>query len=198
MKNFVLRARKAPVDSKRFLTEVGKDSHVEILAHVLMNALFVSKSHRDDVVVHLVLESSQDYSRTISFDGAKLGDLDGFNEAALLGNIATALDAGKDLAKDTSVGVRPGVSVRTVAFEQLVRELSETSRLYVLDRKGADIRSVCFDEQSTFILTDHIPMPRKAFNSLKRLGAEKISLGKQMLFASQCVVLIHSEMDRSD
>jgi len=194
----VLRARKAPVDSKRFLTEVGRESHVEILAHVLMNALFVSKSHREGVVVHLVLESSQDYSRTISFDGAGLRDLGGFNESALLENIVTALDVGRGLAKDALVNVRPGVTLRTIAFEQLVKELAETSRLYVLDKKGTDIRSVSFDGPASFILTDHIPMPRKAFNGLKRLGAEKISLGKQMLFASQCVVLIHNELDRGD
>ncbi|HCD5132662.1 TPA: tRNA (pseudouridine(54)-N(1))-methyltransferase TrmY, partial [Vibrio parahaemolyticus] len=28
-----------------------------------------------------------------------------------------------------------------------------------------------------------------------RLGTEKISLGPKMLFASQCVVLIHNELD---
>ena len=38
-------------------------------------------------------------------------------------------------------------------------------------------------------------MPKKSFNSLKRLGTEKISLGPTMLFASQCVVLINNELD---
>ena len=39
-------------------------------------------------------------------------------------------------------------------------------------------------------------MPRKTFNSLERLGAKKITLGPRMLFASQCVVLIHHELDQ--
>jgi tRNA (pseudouridine54-N1)-methyltransferase len=38
-------------------------------------------------------------------------------------------------------------------------------------------------------------MPKTSFNTLKRLGAEKISLGPRMLFASQCVVLIHNALD---
>ncbi|MEK6193153.1 MAG: tRNA (pseudouridine(54)-N(1))-methyltransferase TrmY, partial [Deltaproteobacteria bacterium] len=42
---------------------------------------------------------------------------------------------------------------------------------------------------------DHIPMPKKSFNSLKRLGAQKISLGPKMLFASQCIVLINNQLD---
>lgn len=196
MRNFVVRARKAPVDSKRFLEEVGRESHVEILAHILMNALLVSKSHRDDVVVYLVLESSLDYSRTVIFDGARLGDLGGFNEAALLGNIASALEAGAGLPKDVLIQVKPGVSLRTTSFEHLVREMAEDNTLYVLDKKGIDIRDLELSQNACFILTDHIPMPRKTFNGLKRLGAEKLSLGNKMLFASQCVVLIHSEMDR--
>ena len=50
-------------------------------------------------------------------------------------------------------------------------------------------------ENPCFLLTDHLPMPRKSFNSLERLGAKKISLGPRMLFASQCVTLIQHELD---
>jgi tRNA (pseudouridine54-N1)-methyltransferase len=41
-------------------------------------------------------------------------------------------------------------------------------------------------------------MPKKSFNSLERLGAEKLGLGSKMLFASQCVLLIHHELDRGE
>jgi tRNA (pseudouridine54-N1)-methyltransferase len=33
-------------------------------------------------------------------------------------------------------------------------------------------------------------------STLDRLGARKISLGPKMLFASQCVVLIHHALDQ--
>ena len=39
-------------------------------------------------------------------------------------------------------------------------------------------------------------MPKKILPSLERLGARKLSLGGTMLFASQCVVLIHHELDQ--
>jgi tRNA (pseudouridine54-N1)-methyltransferase len=39
-------------------------------------------------------------------------------------------------------------------------------------------------------------MPAKTFHTLERLGAIKVTLGPTMLFASQCVVLIHYELDR--
>ena len=67
--------------------------------------------------------------------------------------------------------------------------------LYVLDKKGIALREQVFDGDACFLMTDHIPMPKKSLNSLKRLGAIKISLGPKMLFASQCVVLIHNELD---
>jgi tRNA (pseudouridine54-N1)-methyltransferase len=58
------------------------------------------------------------------------------------------------------------------------------------------MRDKTFTGSPCFLLTDHLPMPKKTFHSLGRLGAEKISLGPVMLFASQCVVLIHNELDR--
>ena len=67
MRSFVLRARAAPTTSKALLEGVGNEAHTEILAHTMMNTMFVAQSHREDVVVHLVLESTKDFSRTILF-----------------------------------------------------------------------------------------------------------------------------------
>ena len=196
MRTFVLRARAAPTESQKLLASVGKEAHAEILAHTLMNAIFVAQSHRADVVVYLVLESTQDYSRTIRFEPAAMHDIGGFNEGALLGKVAKALDASRGMGKEESRPVESGVTVRTVAFERLVQELSDGHQLFVMDRKGTSIREQAFDGNPCFLLTDHIPMPKKTFNSLERLGAKKITLGSKMLFASQCVVLIHHELDQ--
>ncbi len=196
MRVFVLKARSAPVTAKAFLAAAGKDAHVEILAHGLMNALFVAKGHRPDVIVHLVLESSRDFSRTLTFTASELGNLGGFDERALLHTIARALDAAADLKKNAAVEAAAGIVVRALSFEHLVRELAETCPLFLLDRKGIDVREAGITGPACFILNDHVPIPRKTLSGLKRLGAQKISLGPRMLFASQCIVLIHNEMDR--
>lgn len=197
MRTFVLRARAAPTDSGKLLAAVGQDAHPEILAHALMNAIFVAQSHRPDVVVHLVLESTQDFSRTIRFDANAMHDIGGFDERALLGKIARALDASRGMGKEETRPVESGVTVRTIAFERLVQELAEDHPLFVMDRKGTPIREQAFDGNPCFLLTDHIPMPKKTFGSLERLGAKKITLGSKMLFASQCVVLIHHALDEA-
>jgi tRNA (pseudouridine54-N1)-methyltransferase len=195
MRTFVLRARAAPTDSQRLLAFVGKDAHTEILAHTLMNAIFVAQSHRPDVTVYLVLESTLDFSRTICFDVNAMHEIGGFDERALLGKVAKALDASKGMGKEETRPVESGVTVRTLSFERLVQELAEDHQLFVMDRKGTSIREQVFGGNPCFLLTDHIPMPKKTFHSLERLGAKKITLGSKMLFASQCVVLIQHELD---
>lgn len=196
MRTFVMRARAAPTESQKLLASVGKEAHTEILAHTLMNAIFVAQSHRADVTVYLVLESTPDFSRTIRFDANAMHDIGGFDEQALLAKVAKALDASRGMDKDETRPVESGVTVRTLSFERLVQELADNHQLYVMDRKGRSIREQDFQGNPCFLLTDHIPMPKKTFHSLERLGASRITLGSTMLFASQCVVLIHHELDQ--
>ncbi len=196
MRTFVLRARAAPTHSQKLLASVGGEAHTEILAHTLMNAIFVAQSHRADVTVHLVLESTQDFSRTIRFDANVMQDIGGFDERALLGKIAKALDASRGMGKEETRPVEAGVTVRTLSFERLVQELAGDHQLFMMDRKGTPIREQVFRGNPCFLLTDHIPMPKKTFHSLERMGTTNISLGPKILFASQCVVLIHYELDQ--
>jgi len=195
MRVFVLRARSAPTESRDLLDAVGKEAHTEILAHTLMNAIFVAQSHRPDVTVHLVLESTKDYSRTISFNSNDMRDIGGFHEQALLGKVARALDVSRGMGKDESRRVESGIIVRTISFEKLVQELAGDHQLFVMDKKGTPMRGKAFAGSPCFMLTDHMPMPKKSSSGLERLGAEKVSLGSKMLFASQCVLLIHNELD---
>ena len=66
----------------------------------------------------------------------------------------------------------------------------------MLDAKGVDIRDPLISDNAVFLLTDHTPMPKKTFNSLARQGVMKLSLGPVMLHASQCISVIHNELDR--
>lgn len=196
MRTFVLRARAAPTESQKLLASVGGEAHTEILAHTMMNAIFVAQSHRPDVIVYLVLESTLDFTRTIRFEVNSMHEIGGFNEQALLSKVAKALDASRGMGKDEARLVQSGVTVRTTSFERLVKGLSEEHQLFVMDRKGTPMRDQAFGSNPCFLLTDHIPMPKNIFPSLERMGAKKITLGSKMLFASQCVVLIHHELDQ--
>lgn len=195
MRVFVLRARAAPTNGKTLLESVGQQAHPEILAHTVMNAIFIAQSHRDDVIVYLVLESTQDFSRTICLTASLLTNFDGFHEQAVLKKIARALDVSVGMGKEQLRAVEAGISVQTISFEKLVKQLANDYPLYMMDKKGRPISETEFTEDACFLLTDHIPMPKKTFNSLKKLGTTNISLGPKMLFASQCVVLINNQLD---
>ncbi|MDA0788165.1 MAG: tRNA (pseudouridine(54)-N(1))-methyltransferase TrmY [Proteobacteria bacterium] len=194
MREFVVRARSAPVEPGRFLRSVGNGPHVEYLAQIMVSALLVSKGHRADTRVSLVMEGSRDYSRMVTIDGGPLGSLPGWHESALLGVLAEALTAARGLAKASRVEPMSGISVSTLSFEAAVRD--STAPVYLLDRKGTDIRAVELPEDARFVLTDHIPMPKKTISYLHRLGASSISLGPTVLHAAQCITLIHNELDR--
>ena len=196
MNEFVIRARKAPTRADDFLAAVGKDGRVEYLAQIFNNTLFVSKGHREDTILTFVLEDSMDYSRAITVRGDQLGSLAGTTESDILNLLASTLRLAEGLAKEAMLETPEGIIVQAISFEHLVKHRLETQQVYLLDKKGVDVRQQEFEENAVFLLTDHIPMPRKTFKSLKRQGVANISLGPIMLHASQCVVLIQNELDR--
>ncbi|HJP52938.1 MAG: hypothetical protein QGH99_10150 [Pseudomonadales bacterium] len=196
MPEFIVRARKAPVDADRFLTAVGEDAHVEYLSQIIVNSLFISKGHRNDTTLTLVLEDSSDFSRAISLAGATLGSVEDVTEMGFLKLLADCLRAGASLKKEETKQLDNGIQIQAVSFEHLVRDRAEQRSVYILDKKGQDIRSAEVSNDAVFLLTDHIPMPKKTFKSMQRQGVQKLSLGPVMLHASQCIVLIQNEIDR--
>lgn len=197
MPEFIVRAHAAPTNPGQFLAATGQGAHVEYLAQIVINTLFVSKGHRADVTLTLVLENSQDYSRTLFLAGEHLGDVGGQTESAVLAVIAEALATGAGLTKGASRVSPRGITVSALSFEHLVKQrLSEGKVVCLLDRKGKDIRAAELGEDVVVLLTDHVPMPKNLAKSLQRQGALPVSLGPIMLHASQCIVLVQNELDR--
>ena len=162
-----------------------------MIAHSIINAFFVSNGFREDVEVYIILDSSEDFPRCIKLSGGEGLSINGFHEQAVIEIIEQALKNSQGLQKDESRIIAPGVQISGFGFEKLVASLIEVRPVYLLDRKGADVRTIELESDPIFILSDHLAMPKNNIKSLKT-----ISLGKKMLFASQCVVLINHELDR--
>jgi tRNA (pseudouridine54-N1)-methyltransferase len=162
----------------------------------LVNALFVSKGHRSDVCLTYVFEGTADFSRALYFRGDKIRMLGDQSEQGLLQLFARCLRAGARLAKEAELETDEGIVIQAISFERLVKQYQATRPVFLLDRKGQDIRSANLPGDAVFLLTDHIPMPPKQSKSLIKRGVQPISLGPVMLHASQCVVLIQNEYDR--
>jgi tRNA (pseudouridine54-N1)-methyltransferase len=192
MRTFVIRSRSA--NWEKLKESIGAKGHFEIVAHCIMNAFFISNGFRDAVEVYIVLDSASDFPRTLQLSHEI--SLDGFHETAIIDFIVQALRSGADIQKNESRVLQAGVKLHGFGFEKCIAQLMETRPVYLLDKKGEDIRATDVAENPVFILSDHLALPKNNVKSLMRKGMQTISLGKKMLFASQCVVLIHDELDR--
>lgn len=196
MRTFIIRARKGTTRWDRIRSSVGGSEHFEVVAHTVINAFFVSNGFRENVEVYIVLDSSEDFPRTIKLSSCEGLSIAGFHEEAVLELIEKALKESPGLQKDETQSIAPGLQISGFGFEKLVGNLLETRAVYLLEPKGEDIRSAELELNPVFILSDHLAMPKNTVKSLKRRGLKNLSLGKKMLFASQCVVLLQDELDR--
>ena len=196
MRIFALRLRRGPTSAEYIEKSIGGDNHFEIAAHGIANAFYISKHIRRDIVFHTVLEGPPCPPIIVSLDSREEVDIGGFDEKTILSLIKTALNGSSSLKPNETYDAGPGLRVTRRSFESLVREISAVYPTFILSRKGTDIRGTDIPGDCCFLLTDHIPMQKKTFHLLERLGVKKISLGPTTLFTSQCIVLVHNELDR--
>ena len=196
MRDFILRARKGPSTPDFSLDDLVRAGHMEVVTHCIANALFYALNIRAGVRVHIVFDGPAAPPKIVRIESDGLGSLGGFDERALAGVIQQALAVGRHLELNAEVQALEGVWVAKRSFESLVRQFGEGGVLYSLQKRGADIRSVEFGEDAAFVFSDHLSMSKKSDRFLARLGAAPLSVGPKMLFASQCIILVHNELDR--
>ncbi len=196
MRTFIIRARKGTTRWEQIRGNIGTREHFEVIAHSVINAFFISQGFREDVEVYIVLDSSENFPHTIKLSSAEGLSLSGFHEEAVLELIEKALKNSSGLQKDETRKISDGLHINGFGFEKLVKGLLESRPVYLLDRKGENIQSVQFEENPVFVLSDHLAMPKNSIKGLMRHGLKTMSLGRKMLFASQCVVIIHYELDK--
>lgn len=196
MRTFILRARKGPSTANFSIDDLSSAGRLEIVMHCIANALFYSKNIRPQTTVHIVFDGPSDPPKTVRFESDALAYLGGFDERTLSRVLQRVLEAGRGLPLGEERQVDQGLFVAKKAFETLIKEHAATGPLYYLQKKGADIRTLTLPPNATFVFTDHLAMPKKTDKYMQRLGADPISVGPKMLFASHCIILVHNELDR--
>ena len=196
MREFILRARKGPTTANFPLAAADRPGFLEIVAHTVVNTLFIAGHIRPSVILQIVLDGPSAPPKTVRLESGDLCSLGGFDEVAILAVLQRVLHQGRNLRLDEEVQVDDGLYVAKRSFERLVRDRCATGRLHYLRPGGVDIRDENLGPAASFLLTDHLSMPRKSDRFLERLGARPLSVGPTTLFASQCVVLVHNELDR--
>lgn len=188
MKQIILYARKAVTSPEFSLDDLpGSGGRMDLVARCICNALWISHALRRDTCIHVVANGGPKPPVVISFYGDTLRGVSP-DERNIAAWIKIALSKKRK---------NPGISIRKISFQQLIAEFtSEGKFLYILHEKGKDISDVALKEDSVFVLGDHIGLPRNEEKFVERFEHVKISLGTTSYLASQCITVLHYELDK--
>ena len=189
MRNFVYFSSEARTSGNFNVSELMKAGRMDIVMHVIINSFFLSHSLRDDVKLHLIFYGAPDPPKHIEIQVKPETRLSKKDVANLIKKILYKYREGK---KTEAV---PGCFIEKKSFLNVISELAkEGKKIFVLDKRGKDIRNVRIPEKSVFILGDHNGLPRKELKRLKKI-AESISVGPRIYFASQIITILNNALD---
>ncbi len=191
MRQFILYAEKASTSPDFSLDDLpGSGGRMDLVARCICNALWISHALRRDSCIHVVACGSPNPPVVISFYGDTLRGVSP-DERNIAAWIKKALSRKR---------WNPGIIIRKISFQQLIEELaSEGTFIYILDEKGTDMaRLKKLKEDSVFVLGDHLGLPNKEEEFVEQFEHEKISLGTTSYLASQCITVLHYELDKKE
>ena len=181
-REFILFSRIGQTESSfQNLHDAGR---LDIVHECIVSSLFLSHGLRRDVTFHAILNGPPTPPVHIQINGETLYD------------VRTDMDTWQLILKKTLQGKQhPGITKDKTSFEALVKARAQTRKIYVLEEDGKDISEVGLEENSLFILGDHVGLPKKAEVFAQRFG-EKISLGKKPYLAASCITIINYTLDQ--
>jgi len=172
------------------LMEAGR---LDIAINVLISALFLSHDIRKDVKLHLLFDGPPTPPIHILIEYDEKLPISKKDVAGLIKRIL--YKAPKEKGKTTNPV--PGCFAEKKSLEVLVEELNAQGKnIFLLDKKGEDIRSLKLKGNEVFLLGDQDGFPEDKKHLLKRI--DKITVSPKMLFASQVVTIVHNEIDRQE
>lgn len=190
MKHFIYFSGKARTSGNFPLDNLMKAGRMDIVIHVVIASFFLSRSVRENVKLHLVFYGAPDPPKHIEIQIKSGLDISKKDVAGLIKRILYKYKPNK------KTEVFPGCFIEKKSFLNVIEELRKQGKeIFILDKKGEDIRKSKIADNSAFILGDHDGLPKKELKRLKKT-AKFISLGPKTYFASQVVAIIHNELDR--
>lgn len=194
VREFLLLANRAPTSPNFKLNDLPGAGRMDLVCRCVSAALFLSDDIRRDTSITVVLDGPPDPPKAVTFDGARVRRLYP-DERNVASHIRIALEAGLRAGPGETPEPEPGVTVARKGLEPLLRERAENALLY-LHKGGEDIRKAELPEGATFVLGDHLGLPKTADGLLEQLGARRVSAGRVEYLASQIIAVVHNELDR--
>jgi len=190
MRHFVYFSRNARTSGNFNTNNLMKAGRMDIVIHSIIQALFLSKEYREDVKMHLIFYGAPDPPKHIEIQIKEDTEISKKDIANLIKKILYKYKPGG------KTEVHPGCFIEKKSFLNVIEELQEQGReIFILDKRGQDIREIKIKEEPVFILGDHEGIPIKELKRLKKM-AIPVSIGNKMYFASQVVAIVNNELDR--
>ncbi len=196
MREFIYYSQKART-SGNFGDDLMKAGRMDIACQIIIMAFFVSHKIRENVKLHLIFNGPPDPPKHIEMYPGKKLDEDSEHDISkkdIAGLIKKLLYKYKPGIKNE---VMPGYFIEKKGVIEVTNEmLDQGKEVFILDKKGEDIRKVDIKKNHVFILGDHDGIPKNELKRLEKRDIKKISVGNEMYFASQTMTIIQNELDR--
>jgi tRNA (pseudouridine54-N1)-methyltransferase len=189
MREFVYFSQSARTSGNFNTNELMNAGRMDIAIHSFIQGVFLSHGFRKDAKFHFVFYGQPDPPKHIEIqvkDNLEISKKD-------VGNLIKKILYKYKANKKTEV--LPGCFIEKKSFLKVVEELQrEGKEIFLLDRKGEDIRKAKIKENCVFILGDHEGLPKKELKRLKDM-VTPVSVGNKVYFASQTVAVVNNELD---
>jgi tRNA (pseudouridine54-N1)-methyltransferase len=196
MREFVYYSATAKTTGN-FGDDLMKAGRIDIACQIIIMAFFISHKIRENVKLHLIFNGQPDPPKHIEMIPQKKlfeDDSHDISKKDIGGLIRKLLYKYKPGIKNE---VMPGYSIEKKSFINVVNELiNDGKKIYILDKKGEDIRNIEISKNPVFIIGDHEGIPKEELKKLKKLEIKKISVGDNTYFASQALTIVQNELDR--
>ena len=167
-----------------------KAGRMDIAIHSFIQGIFLSHDFRKDVAFHFVFYGMPDPPKHIEI---RVKDESQISKKDVAKTIQRLLYKHKEGEKREVI---PGCFVERKSFLKVIEELEkEGNEIFILDKKGEDIRDIEIPEKNVFVIGDHDGLPKVELKRLKKM-ATKTSVGPKTYFASQTVAILGNEIDR--
>lgn len=168
-----------------------KAGRMDIAIHSFIQGVFLSHGFRKDVVFHFVFYGMPDPPKHIQI---QVTDKLGLNKKDVGKIIQKILYKYKQGEKKE---ILPECFIEKKSFLGVIEELvEEGNEIFLLEKRGEDIRKTEISENCAFIIGDHDGLPKAEIRRLKKSGFMKeVSIGDKMYFASQTVAVVNNELD---
>lgn len=181
--------------------DLMKAGRMDIAIHSFIQGVFLSHALRENVIFHFIFYGMPDPPKHIAIQvktnkgvpetGQEAGSIDISKKdvGTLIKKILYKYKEGQ------KTEVFSGCFIEKKSLLKVIEELKKGgNEIFILDKKGEDIRKAKISENCVFLLGDHDGLPKKELKRLKEY-CKSVSIGNLIYFASQTVAVVNNELD---